>query len=64
MEVTRQQAIKIIEQATDRGAYDDWWMDLMERHGLYDADTDSAATLSDVFEGLGVTIEERIAAGV
>lgn len=56
--ITRQQAIKIIDQATDRGGYDDWWMDMMERLGLYDKKSDTAPTLKDVFLALGVSEEE------
>ena len=55
---TRQQAIKIIEQATDHGGFDDWWMDLMDRHGLYDEKSDTAPSLFDVFEALGVSKDE------
>lgn len=55
---TRQQAIKIIEKATDVGGYDDWWMDLMEDIGLYDEKTDTAPSLFDVFEALGVSKDE------
>lgn len=55
---TRAQAIKIIERATDQGGYDDWWMDLMADLGLYDEATDTAPSLFDVFEALGISKEE------
>ena len=55
---TRKQALQIIKQATDRGGFDIWWVDLMERHGLYDEATDTAPSLFDVFEALGISKEE------
>lgn len=64
MKVTREQAIKILDKATDRGGYDDWWMDLMEDFNLYDESSDTAPTIRDVFIALGVTTEELESAGV
>lgn len=64
MNITRQQAIKILDKATDRGGYDDWWMDLMEDFGLYNEDTDTAPTINDIFIALGVTKDELVSAGV
>ena len=59
---TRQQAIKIIDNATDRGGFDDWWMDLMDNYGLYDKESDTAPTLLDVLEALGVSKDEAVKA--
>ena len=36
MKTTRQQAIKIIDTATDKGGNDQWWVDMMVDLDLYD----------------------------
>lgn len=58
MNITRKQAIKIIDQATNKSGYDDWWTDLMDDFGLYDEKTDTYPNLNDIFSALGVTEEE------
>ena len=55
---TRKQAIKIIDRATDKEGFDDWWMDMMDDFGLYDEKTDTAPSLFDVFEALGIPKSE------
>lgn len=55
---TRAQAIKIIGLATDRGGYDDWWMDMMDDVGLYNESDDTAPSLFDVLEAIGVSKDE------
>ena len=56
--ISRMQAIKILDKATDRGGYDDWWMDMMDDFGLYNEVSDTAPTLKDVLNALGVTDKE------
>lgn len=60
MNISKTHAIKIIDQITDsRGAgFDDWWINMMDRIGLYDYDTDSWPSIYDVFEALGISETE------
>ncbi len=55
-EVTREDAIRIFDRATDKE--DPYWIDMMETFGLYDEASDTWATISDVFFALGVTRED------
>lgn len=64
IKITRQQAIKVLDEATDQVGYDDWWVDLMEGHGLYNPETDDWPTIFEVFNALGVTDEEMREAGI
>jgi hypothetical protein len=64
MNITRLQAIKILDEATDHGGFDDWWVDLMEEHGLYNEETEDWPTIFEVFNALGVSDEEMKEAGV
>lgn len=66
MNVTREQAIKIIDHITNmNGAgFDDWWPDMMDDFGLYDETTDKFPSIYDVFNALGVSKEECQKAGV
>ena len=52
-EVSREKAILIFDRATDKE--DPSWIDMMDDFGLYDEETDTWATLYDVFSALGVT---------
>ena len=58
MKVTRQQAIKILDRATERGGFDDWWPTLCSEVCEISADNDDYPTIYDVLAGLGVTKEE------
>lgn len=40
IKITRQQAINILDRATDHGGFDDCWVDLMNEYGLYNEETD------------------------
>ena len=64
MKVTREQAIKIIDRATDRGAFDDWWCSVCSEVCNTPEESDEYPTLYDVLEGLGVTKEECNLAGI
>lgn len=58
MEIGREQAIRILDRATDRGGFDDWWADMMAEFGLYDEKNDSFPNIYDVFNAVGITKEE------
>lgn len=64
MNITRKQAIKILDKATDKGDFDDWWVDLMDEYGLYDELTDQFPNIFDVFNALGITDEEMKEVGI
>lgn len=58
-ELTRQQAIKFLDRATDVGGKDDeWWIGIAEGLGLYDEKLDSWPTFQDVLIALGVSEAE------
>ena len=56
MSVTRKQAIKILDRASNFA--DEAWPDLCDDLGLYDESGDTWATFGDVMKALGVTDEE------
>ncbi len=66
MNVTRDQAIKIIDRITNLYGcgFDDWWVDMMDDFGLYDEESDKFPSIYDVFAAIGVTEEECRKAGV
>ena len=68
MKVDRITAIRFLDRATATiGGYDDFWCDIAESLGVYDAGeglADDWPTLQDLFLSLGVTQEELVEAGV
>lgn len=56
--MTREQAIVILNRATETTGYDDYWPDMMEDLGLYDESSDTWPSFNDVLIALGVTKEE------
>lgn len=54
MKLTKEQALKIIERATDRD--DPHWENVTEDY--YDEENDDLPTIYDVMEALGVSREE------
>lgn len=53
--LTRSQAIKLIDRATDHD--DPFWSDLVEEY--YDEETDTMPTIFDLFAALGITKDEH-----
>ena len=51
-------AIKVLDRATTRLGYDDWWVDLIDDLGLYDSEDDSWPSFDQVLIALGVTQQE------
>lgn len=65
MKMTREQAIKFLDRATDVcGKSGDWWVGIADDLGLYDEDTDSWPTFQDVLMALGVSKNAIKDAGV
>ena len=64
MNITRQQAIKILDEAMDQVGYDDWWVDLMDDYEVYNEETEDWPTIFEVFNALGVSDEEMKEAGI
>ena len=56
--LTRKLVFKLLDKATETNDYDDYWVDMMEDHGLYEEDTESWPTITDLFIVLGATEEE------
>jgi hypothetical protein len=54
--VTREKAIQIFDQATDKEGSD--WINMMTAFDLYDEKTNTWATIYDVFIAIGVTRSE------
>jgi hypothetical protein len=54
MKLTRLQAIKLLDDATDRD--DPFWENIVE--DFYDEETDTMPSIQDVFAALGVTEAE------
>lgn len=59
MDIPRDLAIRILDQACFQSGKDDgWWADLMESAGLYDQEKDTWPSFSDLLYALGVSEEE------